>query len=200
LIAAVTLAILVSFVTLPEEDASDMEPAGKLVVDFARAQPSSWRAVNDGVMGGLSQSQLRGNDAGTAVFTGVVSLENNGGFASVRTLLEEVDLSECDGLAVRVRGDGKRYRLRLRNVDRFDGIAYQATFDTASDVWQVVEIPFASFLPTYRGHMPRDAPPLDISKIRQIGFMIADKQEGGFRLEIAWVRAREVATGGEADQ
>jgi hypothetical protein len=48
--------------------------------------------------------------------------------------------------------------------------------------------------------MPRDAPPLDISKIRQIGFMIADKQEGGFRLEIAWVRAREVATGGEADQ
>jgi hypothetical protein len=200
LIAAVTLAILVSFVTLPEEDASDMEPAGKLVVDFARAQPSSWRAVNDGVMGGLSQSQLRGNDAGTAVFTGVVSLENNGGFASVRTLLEEVDLSECDGLAVRVRGDGKRYRLRLRNVDRFDGIAYQATFDTASDVWQVVEIPFASFLPTYRGRMPRDAPPLDISKIRQIGFMIADKQEGGFRLEVAWVRAREVATGGEADQ
>ena len=200
MIAVVTLAIPVSFVTLPEEDASDMEPAGKMVVDFARAQPSSWRAVNDGVMGGLSQSQLRGNDAGTAVFTGVVSLENNGGFASVRTLLGEVDLSECDGLAVRVRGDGKRYRLRLRNVDRFDGIAYQATFDTASDVWQVVEIPFASFLPTYRGRMPRDAPPLDISKIRQIGFMIADKQEGGFRLEIAWVRAREVATGGEADQ
>lgn len=200
MIAVVTLAIPVPFVKLREEDASDMEPAGKLVVDFARAQPSSWRAVNDGVMGGLSQSQLLVNDAGTAVFTGVVSLENNGGFASVRTSLGEVDLSEYDGLAVRVLGDGKRYRLRLRNVDRFDGIAYQATFGTAGDVWQVVELPFASFLPTYRGRMPRDAPPLDISKVRQIGFMIADKQEGGFRLEIAWVRAREVATRGEAER
>jgi monofunctional biosynthetic peptidoglycan transglycosylase len=200
LIAVVTLAIPVFLVTLREEDVRDMEPTGKLVVDFARTQPSSWRAVNDGVMGGLSQSRLRGTDAGTAVFMGVVSLENNGGFASVRTLLGEVDLSEYDGLAVRVLGDGKRYRLRLRTVDRFDGIAYQATFDTAEDVWQVVEIPFTSFLPTYRGQTPRDAPPLDISKIRQIGFMIADKQDGRFRLEIAWVRARKAATGGEADR
>lgn len=198
LIAVVTLAIPVSFVKLREEDVSDMEPTGRPVVDFARTQPSSWRAVNDGVMGGLSQSRLRGNDAGTAVFTGVVSFENNGGFASVRTSLGEVDLSEYDGLAVHVLGDGKRYRLRLRTDDRFDGIAYQATFDTAGDVWQVVEIPFASFLPTYRGRTPRGAPPLDISKICQIGFMIADKQEGGFRLEIAWVRARKAATSGEA--
>ena len=96
----------------------------------------------------------------------------------MRMSLDEADLSEYDGLAVRVLGDGKRYRLRLRSEDRSDAVAYQATFDTAGDVWQVVEIPFASFLPTFRGRTPRDAPPLDISKIRQIGFMIADKQEG----------------------
>ncbi|MFW9842872.1 MAG: CIA30 family protein [Candidatus Thorarchaeota archaeon] len=170
-----------------------------MVVDFSHTQASSWQAVNDGVMGGLSQSQLSGTSAGTAVFMGVVSLENNGGFASVRTSLDEADLSEYDGLALRVLGDGKRYRLRLRSEDRSDAVAYQATFDTAGDVWQVVEIPFASFLPTYRGRTPRDAPPLDISKIRQIGFMIAGKQEGRFRLEIAWVQARKAASGGEGD-
>ena len=200
LIAVVTLAIPVSLVALGEEDVRDMEPRDGLVVDFARTEPSSWRAVNDGVMGGLSQSRLSGTDAGTSVFTGVVSLENNGGFASVRTSLSEVDLSEYDGLAARVLGDGKRYRLRLRTDDRSDAIAYQATFDTTSDVWQVVEIPFTSFLPTYRGRTPSEAPPLDTSKIRQIGFMIADKQEGRFRLEIAWVRARKAVTSGEADR
>lgn len=200
LIAVVTLATSVSLVTIGEEDVRDMEPRGKPVVDFARIQASSWQAVNDGVMGGLSQSRLSDTDAGTAVFKGVVSLENNGGFALVRTLLDEVDLSKYDGLAVRVLGDRKRYRLRLRTEDRFDGIAYQAAFDTAGDLWQVLEIPFASFLPTYRGRTPRDAPPLDISKIRQIGLMIADKQEGSFRLEIAWVRAWKAATGGETDR
>ncbi len=199
LIAVVTLVTSVSVVAIGEEDVRDMGPTGRPVVDFARAQASSWQAVNDGVMGGLSQSQLSGTDAGTAVFMGVVSLENNGGFASVRMSLDEADLSEYEGLAVRVLGDGKRYRLRLRSEDRSDAVAYQAMFDTAGDVWQVLEIPFASFLPTFRGRTPRDAPPLDISKIRQIGFLIADKQEGRFRLEIAWVRARNAASGGEGD-
>ena len=199
LIAVATLATSVSVVAMGEEHLRDMEPTGRPVVDFARTQVSSWQAVNDGVMGGLSQSQLSGTDAGTAIFMGVVSLENNGGFASVRMSLDEADLSEYDELAVRVLGDGKRYRLRLRSEDRSDAVAYQATFDTAGDVWQVAEIPFASFLPTYRGRTPRDAPPLDISKIRQIGFMIADKQEGRFRLEIAWVQTRKAASGGEGD-
>jgi monofunctional biosynthetic peptidoglycan transglycosylase len=200
LTAVVTLVTSVSVVAIGEEDVRDMESTGRTVVDLARTQESSWQAINDGVMGGLSQSQLSGTSAGTAVFMGVVSLENNGGFASVRMSLDEADLSEYDGLALRVLGDGKRYRLRLRSEDRSDAVAYQATFDTAGDVWQVVEIPFASFLPTYRGRTPRDAPPLDISKIRQIGFMIAGKQEGRFRLEIAWVRARKAASGGQSDQ
>jgi monofunctional biosynthetic peptidoglycan transglycosylase len=165
LTAVVTLVTSVSVVAIGEEDVRDMESTGRTVVDLARTQESSWQAINDGVMGGLSQSQLSGTSAGTAVFMGVVSLENNGGFASVRMSLDEADLSEYDGLALRVLGDGKRYRLRLRSEDRSDAVAYQATFDTAGDVWQVVEIPFASFLPTYRGRTPRDAPPLDISKI-----------------------------------
>lgn len=173
-----------------KEGVKDMETGGKVVVDFARLKSDSWRAVNDGVMGGLSQSRLQGTDEGTAVFAGVVSLENNGGFASVRTSLGDVDLSAYDGLIVRVLGDGKRYRLRLRTDDRFDGIAYQATFDTAGEDWQVVQLPFDSFLPTYRGRVLPDAPPLDTAKIRQVAFMIADKQEGPFRLEIAWVKTR----------
>jgi monofunctional biosynthetic peptidoglycan transglycosylase len=180
----IILAIPAALGAVGEEDAKDMGPKGKALVNIAVLQSATWRAVNDGVMGGLSQSLLRATDDGTVVFMGVVSLENNGGFASVRTSLDETDLSEYAGLAVRVFGDGKRYRLRLRTDDRFDGIAYQATFETTGDVWQLVEIPFVSFVPTYRGRTVRDAPLLDTTKIHQIGFMIADKQKGPFRLEI----------------
>jgi len=42
--------------------------------------------VNDGVMGGVSQSGLRHDPQGM-IFEGQVSLENNGGFASMRSPL-----------------------------------------------------------------------------------------------------------------
>jgi monofunctional biosynthetic peptidoglycan transglycosylase len=188
-VSVCTLVFSLAPATLAQEEAPDMESIGRVVLDFASPETASWRAVNDGVMGGLSQSGLRLTQGGTAVFAGNVSLENNGGFASVRAWLGEVDLSAYDRLAVRVRGDGQRYRLRLRTDDRFDGIAYQASFDAALDEWQEVEIPLSSFVPTFRGRTLRDVPPLNTAKISQIGFMIADKQEGRFRLEIAWVRA-----------
>lgn len=176
----------------------DMVVGSRLVVDFADPRIETWRTVNDDVMGGISQSRLHATENGTALFTGFVSLENNGGFASARTSVGEVDLTDYDGLAVRVRGDGKSYRVRLRTDDRFDGIAYQASFETGDESWQVVEIPFANFKPTYRGRTARGAPLLNIANISQVGFMIADKQKGTFRLEIAWIRAYKTAASDEA--
>jgi hypothetical protein len=159
------------------------------VLDFSERNTGSWMTVNDGVMGGLSQSAIRATGEGSAVFSGVVSLENNGGFASVRTALDVADLAAFEGLMVRVRGDGKRYRLRLRTNNRFDGIAYQGEFETDGKGWQEIPIPFSSFDPTFRGRTVTGAPAMDTKNIQQISFMIADKQAGRFELEIAWVRA-----------
>jgi monofunctional biosynthetic peptidoglycan transglycosylase len=168
-----------------------------VVIDFTDASADSWRVINDGVMGGLSQSQMKLTDEGTGVFEGNLSLENNGGFASVRASLEETDLSAFAGLAVRVSGDGRSYQLRLRTDQRFDGIAYRTVFETtgkgeekdAAPHWETIEIPFDRFEPTYRGRILTDAPALNTEKICQVGFMVADKQEGRFRLEVEWVRA-----------
>lgn len=56
-------------------------------------------------------------------------------------------------------------------------------------IWIIVRLPFDAFPPVYRGQVMSDAPPLDITAIRRIGFMIADRQEGPFRLEIEWINA-----------
>jgi hypothetical protein len=157
--------------------------------EASRWDASAWSAVDDVVMGGVSASALRVTPQGTALFTGTVSLANNGGFASVRSRPAPADLSACDGLELRVRGDGKRYQLRLRLDPHFDGVDYRAHFDTEAGQWQRVRLPFAAFEPTFRGWRPPNAPPLDPGRIYTFGFMISSKQAGDFRLEIDWLRA-----------
>jgi monofunctional biosynthetic peptidoglycan transglycosylase len=189
------LAILAILATVAygETDVSMQEPV--TIIDFSTADTSSWSRINDGVMGGVSRSDIRRTDRGTGLFSGVLSLENNGGFASVRTSIGSVDLEGRDGLEARVLGDGRTYQLRLRTDDRFDGVAYRAEFATEAGEWIVVRIPFAAFEPTYRGRILRDRGPLDPSRIRQLGFMLADKTPGPFSLEIdrvlAWTATPE---------
>jgi monofunctional biosynthetic peptidoglycan transglycosylase len=147
-----------------------------------------WTVVNDGVMGGVSRSRITRTEQGTGLFTGRVSLEFNGGFASVRTKLPSQDLSAFEGVEIRVKGNGRTYQLRFRNDAQFDGAAYASEFPTTTGEWTTLRIPFADFKPTFRGRLLKDYPPLDQSALRQLTFMIADKKAGPFRLEIDWVR------------
>mgnify|MGYP001550272970 CR=1 FL=1 len=168
------------------------EEAGLSLSEFRSDEAAAWRSVNDVVMGGRSASRLSVPTDGTGRFEGTVSLENNGGFASVRRMVGPVDLGDYAVLALRVRGDGRRYRLRLRTDERYDGIAWQARFDTRPDAWTVVTLSFGEFEPSYRGRRPAGAGPLDTRRITQLGLMIADRQAGDFRLEIDWIRAVRV--------
>lgn len=143
-----------------------------------------WNPINDGVMGGVSSSQLRHDPAGHAVFTGRVSFDNNGGFASVRCQPGDLGRKDVTAYLLEVYGDGKRYKLNLRTDNSFDGINYQARFDPPPGVWSTCRLASADFLPTWRGKPVPDAPPLDSSRVRQIGLMIADRQEGTFDLAI----------------
>ena len=141
------------------------------VVDFGSPEAGSrWRIVNDGVMGGLSQSQIAMTADKIGVFQGSVSLENNGGFASVRTNPTDFGLTGSKGLSLRIKGDGRRYQLRLRTDGRFDGIAYASSFDTVEDEWITVKVDFQDCSPIFRGRTVPDAPELDPERIRQIGF------------------------------
>ena len=165
------------------------EPDMNLVVSFTDADAVPWMIVNDGVMGGRSTSDIRRTERETLLFTGYVSLENNGGFASTRADVYPLDLSDFQGVTLRVRGDGRLYQLRFRTSGAFEGVAYRAEFQTTREEWVEISLPFESFEPSFRGRIPRGVDPLDTSNIRQMGFLIGDKKEGPFRLEIDWVRA-----------
>ena len=104
-------------------------------IDFRDpAQGQAWTSVDDRVMGGVSASQTTVTAEGL-VFSGEVSLANNGGFASIRARPRGYDLAGATALLLRVRGDGQTYKLTLRTDDAFDGVQYQARFATQAGAW-----------------------------------------------------------------
>ena len=139
-----------------------------------------WRAINDGVMGGISSGAMRSEGPGLR-FTGELSLENNGGCASVRRLVD-ADLAETTGVRLEVRGDGREYQFRIRQDGRFDGVAWRVKFQTDGSR-QTLDFGFDEFEPVFRGRAV-DAGPVEPAAIAQVGFMIADRRPGAFQLEI----------------
>ena len=159
------------------------------IYNFSSDQTSGeWRIINDVVMGGISKSNFTINEDSTATFSGVLSAENNGGFASARSYLEGEGYAGYKGVLIRVLGDGLFYNLRFRTDKNFDGMAYQAKFGTEKQVWIEHKIPFASFKPTFRGRTLENKPLLISENIDQVGIMITDKQFGPFELKIDWIR------------
>ena len=168
-----------------------MDTEKELVV-FDFSSPSDLnqlRPINDTVMGGISASQLQLTKEGTALFTGNVSLENNGGFASLQSKPSSYNFTGYEGIAIRIKGDGKRYKLCLKNNTFLDSARYEFAFTTEKGVWATVTIPFNTLVPTFRGRVLTNETPLDISKVKSFGLLISDKQAGPFRLEIDWLKA-----------
>jgi hypothetical protein len=163
--------------------------APRLLVDFASTGAlAEWGAVDDVVMGGVSRSRIEPCPDGAA-FTGVVSLDYGGGFASVRTRARRWDTAGIRALVLRARSDGKRYKLTVRADDGYDGVQYQSAFTTPWGEWQDVRLPLDGFVASFRGRRIADAPALDGARIRAFGLMISEKQDGPFRLEVATLTA-----------
>ncbi len=175
----------------------------KVLFDFTNPTADikeTWGAVDDVVMGGVSQSNIRlANDR--AIFAGIVSTDNNGGFASVRTrnLNPPLDLSDYEGIELRVTGDGKRYKFIARCEGKWDGIGYCYSFDTVYNIPLTVRIPFTDLIPVFRAKTVSDATKFDSSKVYSLQLMLSKFeydgelnpkfQPGSFSLEIEQIKA-----------
>jgi len=161
-----------------------------LLVDFADPnEVARWRATDDVVMGGQSSSAVLAGH-GVGIFTGHVSLERGGGFASVRRADHAMDLSTCDLIVLHVRGDGRRYKLNVRTSETFDGVVYQAAFATQPGVWSNVELLLEDFEPRFRGRPVEGA--FDRARVASLGVLISDQQAGPFRLEMSAIAGRSL--------
>ena len=147
-----------------------------------------WFVVNDNVMGGRSEGDFAVDD-GEIHFAGRTNTRG-GGFSSIRTRPFQLDLSEYAGIRLKVRGDGRRYTWRLTTDASWRGreVAYWADFDTRDAAWVTVDVPFADFVPRFRGTQ-LDGPELNTAQITSMGLMIYDNEDGPFDLRLASVGA-----------
>ncbi len=148
-----------------------------VLFDFTQNSPDPltlWGALDDVVMGGVSQSRLEPGDQSLR-FTGLVSTDNAGGFVSVRTRNFDppLNLATYRGLCLRVRGDGQRYKFFLRDQPGWDAIAYGYSFDTIAAEWITVTIPFAQLTPLFRAKSQPQAPPLNPARICSLQLMLS---------------------------
>lgn len=153
-------------------------------IDFSERR-FRWVSVNDNVMGGISRGAFTASDEGTGRFTGQLSLRNNGGFSSVRTDVANSALAGYDGVDMRVRGDGRVYKLIA--APRNSRGSWQQDF-RATEQWQTIRVPFEDMILSVRGRRPANPPRLRGQDVGMLGLLIADKQTQPFGLEIDWVQ------------
>lgn len=157
----------------------------RALFDFSSPEAAGrWQAVNDGVMGGVSDGRFRITPAGTLEFVGTLSLENNGGFASVRTRPADFGLRAGDRLVVRVRGDGREYTLNVTTKGSRMAFSWRAPLPTTDGETTEVVIALADLVPTSFGREVRGMGEVKAGEITTLGFMISDKRPGPFRLEV----------------
>ena len=152
-----------------------------------------WQSVNDGVMGGVSEGKFQITDKKTLEFFGTLSLENNGGFASVRTKAKKLGLEKGDTLVARVRGDGREYSMNLYLNKPLMAFSYRAAVQTKKDEWIEIKLSLDKFEATSFGQVVKDAGAVKPEKVDALGFMLADKKAGAFKMEIEWVKVGRAA-------
>ncbi|WP_111660301.1 CIA30 family protein [Olleya aquimaris] len=162
-----------------------------LTIDFGQDKAGdTWRIVNDGVMGGLSQSSATLTED-TVQFKGNVSLENNGGFASMRTLITEGALKDCKTMTIRFKSSStdRTFGLSLKNSQQYYIPYYKHTFTPKTTDWEVLTVNLSNFK-HYRisevigNEMPKKA----LDDVFNIALIISDKKAGAFDIEIDYIK------------
>ncbi|KAG5176875.1 complex I intermediate-associated protein 30-domain-containing protein [Tribonema minus] len=153
------------------------------ILDMANGPPSApgWMRMDDGVMGGVSSSTLVYDDTEKCMtFTGHVSLERNGGFASTRSQSwQGWDFAEAKGIGLLAKGDGRLYKLSIKTDDAMSAVVYEHDFRPSVGQYQECRLNFKDFKPTFRGRLVPGSSSLDGSRVRQVGFMCSKLTDSG---------------------
>lgn len=156
-----------------------------LVTFDTKGERLEWDSLGDQVMGGQSDGALVHSAEGVGLFQGTVRLDNGGGFASVKAdLPEPVDASQWTGIELLVKGDGKTYKIGLRNSTNRRTIVYQHAFTPGTEEWSRIRLPFSDFIPTWRGKTLTDEVALNLSHLASVSLFVSGRQVGEFQLKM----------------
>jgi uncharacterized protein YbjT (DUF2867 family) len=155
-----------SMVVLAMQEASDLE---------------KWQKLDDVIMGGNSDSTLALNESSDGFTWSGELIVEGGGFCGQRSYPNSVDLSDFDGISLRVKGSGETLKLNVKTDDLNEPEdTYQATFDVPDGEWGDVFIPWHEFVPVKRARSVPDGPALNPKSVQQFGLVYSRFSFNGF--------------------
>lgn len=154
----------------------------QIIFDFNKnSNIKDWKIVDDIVMGGKSLGRFKLSPEGYGLFEGQISLENYGGFSSIRYQFKKLKVKEGSIITIKLKGDGKNYQFRVKD-NSSNYYSYITSFET-SGVWQEIKIPLKDMYPSFRGRK-LDIPNFSHDYIEEIVFLIGNKKPENFKLLI----------------
>lgn len=158
-------------------------------IDFGKNSfAEKWVLINDNVMGGKSAGSFNVKD-NYLHFTGMTSLENNGGFSKIRSENIDYSLDAADEITIRLKGDGRKYTFLFDTSVLFFRPSYWHDIQTKEGEWQEITMKTADFYETKMGNPTgKKISKRKLKKVKRIGFIIYDKKAGPFDLKIDYIK------------
>lgn len=153
-----------------------------VVFDFNKqSNLTNWIVVDDVVMGGRSSGNIEIDDNGNGVYSGSVSLQNNGGFSSLHYKMDRLSVKKYKKIKLKIKGDGKNFQLRIK-ANSGDYYSYISQFSTNKE-WQEIEVNLKDMFPSFRGRK-LDLPNFSNEFMEELTFLIGNKKQEKFKLLI----------------
>ena len=116
--------------------------------NFENNPELNWKFISDSVMGGASEGKiefLKDQNNHFARMTGLVSLENDGGFIQFRKKVRDINNDFVNGISVNAKGNNKKYFVHIRTTGTIlPWQYYQAPF-VVDEKWKIIKIPYSAF-------------------------------------------------------
>ena len=160
----------------------------KTIYTFSQSSKiDEWKIVNDEVMGGLSMGLIQKNSEGNGVFSGHVSLDNNGGFCLVRHDFDRINANSYSSFEIRMKGDGKKYQFRCKSSGH-QRHSYIYNFSSGKK-WKTITIPFKKMEPYFRGGSLK-MPNYHGDFLAQVAILVGNNKEEDFSLELDYIKLK----------
>ena len=190
----VALCLLSNLASAGEPSGSEQASDARSLYDFdGKLALSKWQIVNDGVMGGRSTSRVDVGPDESMRFSGILSLANNGGFASTRSRGSDLGLKRGDTIVLKVKGDGRKYTFNAYVPRRRMAFPFRVEFQTVKDQWTEVRIPLDRLVATSFGRVVRGAT-LNPAEVNSVGILLGDKKPGAFEILIKGIEVESADT------
>ena len=160
------------------------------IIDFGNSAEKNqeWKLLSDNIMGGVTKSKIEYTN-NSVLLSGNISLDNYGGFSSIKTKYKSVDLSKYNGIKIKFKSTNQKFAFTLEDNQNWTQPNYKREFSSKKDdTWEEVIIYFKDFqeivIGETTGNMMKSK---SLKNIVRMGIMTYEKKEGPFSLEVDYI-------------